>query len=55
MNLDLLQALRDDIAARRPTTIATHLDTQAQRRITPADTDDALFEAMTTALRTDPA
>ena len=53
MTPELLAALRDDITARRPVTVATHLATQAQRRIGPADTADPLAEAVATALRSD--
>lgn len=53
MTPDVLAALREDIAARRPVTIATHLATQAQRRIGPADAEDPLAESVATALRTD--
>ncbi|MEN0062592.1 MAG: XdhC family protein [Myxococcota bacterium] len=53
MSPELLSALREDLAAKRPVAIATHLATQAQRRIHPDDTADALHEAVIQALRTD--
>lgn len=49
----LLDALRADIAARRPVAIATHLTTQAQRRVSPDASDDPLAEAVAVALRND--
>ncbi len=53
MNPKLLHELRDDLTARRPVAVASHLSTHAQRRIPLDADDDPLHEAVREALRTD--